>query len=498
MDGGGPNTLRNVPEQLLGNGLLSRHTFEIISRRLNKEQAKEIALRECVQSEMPYLLIPFDVSTTEANVWVASVNEGFDPGQLTLESNAGSHPLSPNWESWISQNGDQRMDYQRASLKGLQPSKTYFLSLQRGGAVRASCRITTLPSELPTAEEKPFTALLGSCFCRQSDASGRVGATYFHLPAAARPDLKILCGDQVYLDSPWSHYLFHTHGPDELEGEFFANYLQTWSQLGDAAGFELLLQDGANYFSSDDHEFWNNAPDPGAYVRDTWSRTGRSRWMEVARTLYEKFQSNSSVMVFSVGTLSFFIADTRLNRLSDQTKFMTSADLDALDAWVTGLNGPGVLVVGQPVFTEKVGFWGRFTDYGLADFTQYADLAGILASSAHSLVVLTGDVHYSRIASCRLNSGSELVEIVCSPLALVDEKATGKWSKAPAMFPAFELPGVVQAPTQTETFSTNAGCFFTLGFSAAGAKVKIKVDMWPIVSGATAPTPSRIFERWLR
>src|SRR5215217_3887038 len=44
----------------------------------------------------------------------------------------------------------------------------------------------------------------------------------------------------------------------------FDKYVANWTQVGgEDAGFRRLLADGANYFCSDDHEFWNNAPNFG-------------------------------------------------------------------------------------------------------------------------------------------------------------------------------------------------------------------------------------------
>ena len=44
--------------------------------------------------------------------------------------------------------------------------------------------------------------MLGSCFFAREDPNGNVGRTYMNLPSAARPHIKFLCGDQVYLDNP--------------------------------------------------------------------------------------------------------------------------------------------------------------------------------------------------------------------------------------------------------------------------------------------------------
>jgi hypothetical protein len=323
--------------------------------------------------------------------------------------------------------------------------------------------------------------LLGSCFCKREDDEGAVGRTYAQLPAGSRPDVKILCGDQVYLDDPWAHYLWHTHDIPELEVEFFRNYRDTWMQ---EPGFRQLLTQGANYFSPDDHEYWNNAPNAATVIRDSWSRSGRQEWFTTARLFYQMFQHPAPIATFTVDPLSFLIADTRSNRSSNQTDFMQQTDFQAVAQWIQNLPGPGVLVVGQPLFSEKAGLLpGTFGDWNLPDYSQYGQLARLLAQSPHSIVILSGDVHYGRIAWCTLTSGGELIEIISSPMSLVDKLAEGTWEEAPNLFPPLALPGVARAQVHTlaeETFSAITSHFLTLEFAATGAHVRMTVRFWPV------------------
>jgi hypothetical protein len=452
---------------------------------------------------MAYLLVPLGVSATEATVWVAAINDHIDAVQLVSQPDTNQALRQVEHGHWISQSGRDSVHYQRVTLRGLEPRTTYALELLVNGASTTSlaegeflrAQLTTLPDRLPTAFEKPFTVLLGSCFCTRQDQVGMVGRTYFHLPAGERPDVKILAGDQVYLDDPWDHFLFNTHTPVELESRFFSTYLDAWRQGGFDSGFRKLLMTGANYFCSDDHEFWNNAPNRGSYVLDTWPFFDqREAWLQSARTLYQVFQTPSHLTTFSVGTLSFCIADTRINRRPDRTHFMDDVALQGVERWIRDLPGPGVLVLGQPLFSEQTGFLqGHFADWTLADYEQYAPLARQLAQSRHSIVVLTGDVHFGRIARCTLPSGVDLLEVISSPMALVDTKAEGHWIEAP-QFPAFGIPGVVKAKTQTEQgFQFTQSHFLTLEFSAAGAFINMTVKLWPVVQDAGMPRSTIIY-----
>ena len=442
---------------------------------------------------MQYLLIPHEVSARTATLWIGVLDGAADGVRLELRSNLGPRPIGAPWQSWQAGDGGGRIDYQTISLSDLQPGTPYAFSLVRDdGALLADARLTTFPERIPSATGGPFIALVGTCFSEHEDQEGKVGQTYARLPNSARPHFKILSGDQVYLDSPWYNFLLHAYSRQELAALFFKNYTKTWGQ---APGFNLLLKDGANYFASDDHEYWNNAPTRAPYVRDTWPLFDkREDWLQVARDLYRVFQTPAVTTTFAVEPVSFFIADTRFNRRDDRSDFVLSADLDRVTAWVEGLEGPGVLALGQPILQPKSGVLGRFTDWTLSDFEQYGALVRALARSRHSLVVVTGDVHYGRIARCELRPGVELIEIITSPLSLVDKSAAGNWVAAPKTFPPFEVPGMTKVPVTTAPFETNHGHFLTLEFQTDGAGVGLRVRFWPIHNPQAASPDDRFGE----
>ena len=453
---------------------------------------------------MAYLVVPQEASSRGATIWIGAIDEPFDSSQVRLVSALGEHPLPPRWQQWISGDGVHRLDYQRVTITALQPRTRLAVQLLVNGQRQADASLTTLPADLPRLDEKPFTVLLGSCFCVREDAEGAVGRAYVQLPAGARPDVKILCGDQVYLDDPWQHYFWHTHNITELEGEFFRRYHDTWTQ---EPGFRQLLSEGANYLTPDDHEYWNNAPNAATVIRDTWEDNGRRQWFTTARQLFEMFQIPAPILTFDVGALSFLIGDTRSNRSPNRTDFMRQADLGVVEQWIRSLAGPGVLIVGQPVFRAQTGrLTGMFADWNLPDDNQYGDLARLLAQTPRSIVILSGDVHYGRIARCTLASGGELIEVISPPLALVDRNAEGVWEEAPSAFPPFALAGadVPRAQVQTlerETFSPIDSHFLTLEFSAAGARVLMTVRAWPVRRQGAAPSAGfgrTVYQRFLR
>lgn len=456
---------------------------------------------------MSYLLIPNEATSNSAVIWLAAIQESAAPEDLKLRFNNRVFPLDTGWVTYQTRSGRNTVIYQYKRIENLVPAKEYIFELINFDESKVLSRgsLRTLPDRLPMPDEKPFTVLLGSCFAASKDGSSALGAAYMSLRRKFQIDLKILCGDQVYLDDPALHFLTHKHTFEDLEEILLANYVKTWTQgagssfetTGILTGYRNFLQNGANFFCADDHEFWNNAPNWASLIRDSWSQMGRDNWKQIARHLLEMFQSGKPTVVFKVGELSFFLADTRINRDADRLRFMDSADLNLLENWVQNLTAPGVLVVGQPVFSGKAGIIkGSFGDWNLPDYVQYEDLARILSKTKQSIVVLTGDVHYGRIAYCQLEPGTNIYEIISSPTALINEKVGGSWEKAPDKFPAFSVPGVVSKPIVNDfDYQFTDDHFLLLEFSReAGGKIKMVLKVCYILPGGQMPNPIKIGE----
>jgi len=344
-----------------------------------------------------------------------------------------------------------------------------------------------------------------------------VGKTYTSLPENEKPEIKILCGDQVYLDNPWRETTLTWGKPLAPPGSFrkklFEKYVENWTQApSENAGFRQLLRDGANYFCSDDHEFWNNAPNIGGVaLAHTLLRIQREWYFREAADLFRAFQSPSPFVEFKVDPLSFCIVDTRINRDIKSRRFMNDDDLEALKQWIKGLKAPGVLVVGQPLMTERTSIRSyirklkfgslilSYFDKALPDYEPYEDLVECINSSRHSVVLLTGDVHFARVASLQSGSGSwtKLVEVVSSPMQVVSNflgRGTfGKYKPAPP----FGGSQLCSTNPFGEEQNTQMNHFATIEFSQAeDATVTMKVKYWPILNNDTiepVPTEDLIF-----
>ena len=428
-----------------------------------------------------FFLIPHEVTSTSLTLWVAAVDEASPLDALRLAPQLPGEQPPGNVGQWPLNTQQPRVRHHEIVVTGLAPRRSYGFSLMRGATAVAHARATTLPVELPDEGDGRFTVLLGSCFSRLEDPHGRVAKTFREVPQPDRPDVKFLSGDQVYLDSPYKFYLARPHSVEVLREKFLEHYTETW-----AKGLADLLAEGANFFCSDDHEFWNNAPNPAPHLHDTLPFIGHpSEWWNAARELYCAFQNARPIQRFDVPPLSFLIADTRMNRSRRETNFMRESDLDAVEQWINALNGPGVLLLGQPLLQTTTGFFrGHLFDWNLPDYDQYQRLTRIIGACRHSLVVLTGDVHYGRIASSPLRSGAELIEIISSPMSLVDPTAKGKWESVPErVAPAALAPtGIFTKPD----FAPNDSHFLTLEFTRRGVGANLKLRYWPIIQGQTA------------
>ncbi len=495
---------------------------------------------------MTFLLVPHEVTDTTATIWVGAIDEA-DVSERAVEleygtdGDGGAISLDASgWTTWESyRRADpsvyppsdrllhrllarsspvvRTLDYQRVKVERLRPRASYSLKLRVDGRERVEGierylregRVTTLPETLPEEGEKPFTLLLGSCFYGPEDPDGTVGTTYCHIPENERPDVKVLCGDQVYLDNPWRETTLKWYRGNQKPGTFramlFRKYVDNWRQVrGANAGFRHLLADGANYFCSDDHEFWNNAPNFGGVgLVNTLTRQQRDWWLAEARRLFHAFQSPSTLLSLEVPPLSVRVVDTRIGRDTGSERFMKDEDLRAVGRWIEGLQGPGVLVVGQPVLAEKTslidslirkgikGVISGYLDKNLPDYAQYEDLIGYIQSSNHSIVVLTGDVHFGRIAhgELRAGSGAKLVEVISSPMqAVLDGNGNplfGNYREAPTHhFPGLESMEVARGQNQ----------FATVEFrSEDGGRVNMTVRSWPILRpGDSVPQGSQV------
>jgi hypothetical protein len=377
---------------------------------------------------------------------------------------------------------------QRVELTGLSPGSRYQLVLAEVGQPVAECRLSTLPEALPTIAS-PLMMLTASCFSVMRDTTGALGRAFLRLPQAFQPQFAVLTGDQVYLDTPIAHFLFSFHSPFQLAAEFASNYGLTFGQRMPDGGFGALASNVGSFLSGDDHELWNNAPNVAPHLPDTWTSMGRQMWTTLAVQLFDAYQTPRRVHAIELPPLSMRIVDTRFSRTADRSQFMDPATLAELATWLQSLTGPAILTLGQPILSPQTGLRGYLSDWTLPDYAQYADLVRALSAATHDVVIVTGDVHFARVAEVHLPNGRRIVEIIASPMALVDDHAGRKWKAPPQTFPAFPVPGVVSAPVTVGALQTFENHFATLALWAEGGSVRLDHTAWLVGADGSSPQP---------
>ncbi len=334
-----------------------------------------------------------------------------------------------------------------ATFRRLTPGKQYRVEFERHVEANTDAGITnywqklrsgyfrTLPSALPLKSSKDaFTIALGSCFYNHRDG-GRAAAAYKALHdrgyMSVRPDVTVLSGDQVYLDIGFDSLSLI---PREIRERIANDYALHWQALGS------ILSRGGTWMLPDDHEYWNDYPFFDSPIPTLFALRldhVRKTWKQAAYDAVKNIQRSPVVESFTLGEdLSVCFADLRSYRSDD--KFLPDTDFKKLLHWASHRSSPGVLVIPQPLIVETNEVERNLRSYK----RQYAELLGALGAVSHDVVILSGDVHFGRIASVSIGtSGTRMIEIISSPLSNLTGLggiATNVATDGPAKFPHVE------------------------------------------------------------
>ncbi|MDH5671720.1 MAG: hypothetical protein OEZ06_06195 [Myxococcales bacterium] len=388
-------------------------------------------------------LVVHRVSQTSAEIWVGTLFTSMqrplkarvriaDPAGAKRTFNIGrdqwlrpfpkTHRKNPSKPvSCTDKDGLQRF-YALRKFTGLKPDTRYTVEFQRftdfGGKLCwqtvNEARLETLPRRLPAQGQRPFTIALASCFYDNKDG-GRAAAAYRALydrgPLATRPHITCMTGDQVYLDIG-----FDSLSPvaSELRDRVADDYARHWRSLGS------IFTRGGTWMLPDDHEYWNDYPYYDLPIPTLFALklpSVRKAWKQAAQDGVRNVQRSAVVETLELGNdLSVCFADVRSYRgkARGEHVMMHPDSFPKLLSWARGLRSPGVLVISQPLIVRQEG-----QERILVSFKeQYRQLLEALGHSGHDVVVLSGDVHFGRIASSELGpKGGRLIEIVSSPLS---------------------------------------------------------------------------------
>ena len=179
----------------------------------------------------------------------------------------------------------------------------------------------------------------------------------------------------------------------------------------------------------------------------------RYNWTRAAKDAVENIQQTNTIDIFNIGNdVSFCLADVRSKR--SKNGFLPRAEFNQLIDWAANLTCPGVLAMPQPMIVEP-----NPVERNLLSFDdRFSELVKAMESSGHDIVLLSGDVHYGRVATVNFgNSGGRLIEIIASPLSNLtglNGIATSTAKAKPARFPhsSLTVPGV---PAQDVNYDKN-------------------------------------------
>ncbi len=297
-----------------------------------------------------------------------------------------------------------------ARASGLQPATEYELEVSSPAAAVRS-RFQTLS---PDAPGQTFKLVVASCyydyFHRDADYLAALQSVWCKDAA-----FKLLVGDNLYLDV----------APDQRDitggyRETVARYLRYFWH----SGYADVLGRLPTFTTWDDHEFWNNYPEHQCHLSRT-SGSDRKDYMRAGMECLRFFQAvlnadlppddNLSYRIDDTPVVSVFAVDVRSARTlfkKSTPRMMPDAALNEFEAWASSLARPGVLVIGQPLWIEE----GGGTDYTPPNFAdQYERIWRAIAAAPHDILIVSGDVHHSRVLEIGLTDTRIIYEFVTSP-----------------------------------------------------------------------------------
>jgi hypothetical protein len=341
------------------------------------------------------------------------------------------------------------------------------LQVTVGGESR-SVRVRTLPNALGP---DGLAIIVASCFYGgfKRDAALRAALASPYL--GQRTAFQLWVGDNLYLDVP-------TFNSDVLP---YQQTLDRYLKYFLDSDYPLARNLQPNFTIFDDHEFWNDYPVPQLWLSRTQSSEIAS-YAQAARECLQLFQASLNPQPavrsgdhgysyqFTIPPLSFFVADTRCRRTLSGPggpRLMHPNDLQALKDWAQNLNGPGVLVLGQPLWIEGIDELPLvIADHNPPFFAQdFRAIWSALRETLYDVLVISGDVHYSRLLKISFANAPlrSVFEFVSSPACHVPDFASSiGWGNSQARSP-------VDAPAQLASSGQNLKAQYFFGTSAANS-----------------------------
>lgn len=376
-----------------------------------------------------------------------------------------------------------------AEASGLTPGTDYHLREGGGPPVHFKTFAAQLPKE-------GVSLALASCyyeaFGRDRDYLRSLHAAPGFGPLAA----KLLVGDNVYVDVGRAPTADRS-GAEETVGRYLQYY---WR-----GGYADVLSYLPTFCLWDDHELWNNYPERQIFLARSLGDAVRANYETSGLAALRLFQASLNPPPIARGGLSYqfeippiscFALDLRAGRTLFKTaspRMTSEGELAAFERWAAGLRAPGIAIFGQPLWIEK----GSWMDYHPPDFAaQYARIWRALATAPFDVLVMSGDVHHSRLLEFDVGGGRRVFELVSSPACMIPTiesiaaQAFDVQDRGAITFP-LRFPGAAAGAPRLAgyhfgTDQNNTICFLRLAPGEGGA-IAVETCFFDLVTKTVCP-----------
>ncbi|HMJ16175.1 MAG TPA: hypothetical protein VK524_32395 [Polyangiaceae bacterium] len=329
------------------------------------------------------------------------------------------------------------------SADRLLPERSYRFHFTDGRATASSLDTYTLPAALP---REGTTIAVASCYYRGFNMGARLATSLRQNWLGVRPLLQFWVGDNLYADVP-SFGLFSGNAACEQTLDRYLEYFEH-TAYGSARALT------PNYTTYDDHEFWNNFPEPQPWLMRSMQGHAPG-YTQAAHACLDLFQSSLNPPAvgqgrsfrFDLPPLSCFFLDVRSARTRyahGRGTLLAPGDVEELQRWARELEGPGVLALGQPLWALP----GGKTDYTPAAFTrEYRAIWAALVAAPFDVLTIAGDVHHSRLLelTTAANAG-KIYEFVSSPASHIPSALGMLVHQEAQVKSRLDVPRAIHAP----------------------------------------------------
>jgi hypothetical protein len=330
--------------------------------------------------------------------------------------------------------------------QGLQAATRYRVTATSSFASQ-SITTTTLPRALPP---QGLTISVATCYFDGYRRDGSLQRALTVPRWGQLPVLNVWAGDNLYMDVP------PAATADDPVGHTLERYLHYFLD-SDYASLRALAPTLTTY---DDHEYWNNYPQHVPWLGRSWDGQWKG-YRDAGLEATKLFQSQLNPQTGGTGhytlrlpPLELFVLDTRSHRTRTHfgpPRLLAPGSLAAFQDWSRKLTGPGVLVLGQPMWIGP----GNDFDLNLPAYAaEYAALWRALREAPYDMLVVSGDVHHSRVLKIAFGGAPNrfVYEFVASPACHIPTIA-GVWQDRGKLL---DIPAKVERSGQ----SLSAQAFF--------------------------------------